>query len=345
MLACYIFSSYINNWLYRIVSYRISWNIIMRICIDEREHHLYQELTNLISVLQGNHAHIIQITKKVLTLGDMVIEYNDGTVALLIERKTLLDLLSSIRDSRYEEQSYRLVHSSGVPRHNIVYLIEGMMNQLSLQKERDLVYSAATSLNHYKGFSVYRTVNVLETAQWLWAVTMKIHRNHTQKKSAYFPCPSNKFPGHDNDTHRLSSFPSNHVAIVDQEEIEVSEPDTLTNTIISTPEIAQEQEPPQVQSPVPYCSVVKKVKKDNVTPDNLGEIVLCQIPSISSVSAVAIMKKFGTLAQLITALQTDSSCLDDITTTSPKGTRKLSSAVAANLRRFLISSPPPPQTA
>lgn len=307
----------------------------MRICIDEREQHLYQELTNLISVLQGNHTHIIQITKKVLTLGDMVIEYDDGTVAMLIERKTLLDLLSSIRDSRYEEQSYRLIHSSGVPRHNIVYLIEGIMNQLSQQKERDLVYSATTSLNHYKGFSVYRTVNVLETAQWLWAVTMKIHRNHTQKKSAYFPS---------------FASPSNHVAIVDQEEIEVSEPDTLTNTIISTPEIAQEQEPPQVQSPVPYCSVVKKVKKDNVTPDNLGEIVLCQIPSISSVSAVAIMKKFGTLAQLITALQSDPTCLDDITTTSPKGTRKLSSAVAANLRRFLISPstivpPPPPQTA
>jgi ERCC4-type nuclease len=289
----------------------------MRICIDEREHHLYHELMNLCSVLQGSHAHIVQITKKVLTLGDMLIEYDDGTVALLIERKTLLDMLASIRDSRYEEQSYRLIHSSGVPRHNIVYLIEGIMNQLSQQKDRDLIYSAATSLNHYKGFSVYRTVNALETAQWLWAVTLKLHRNHTQKKSAYF-----------------SSFASTSVVVnQDQDqEIKVSEPD---NTI--------DQEQAQGHVVVePYCSVVKKVKKDNITPDNLGEIVLCQIPSISSVSAVAIMKKFGTLAQLIAALQTDSACLDGITTTSPQGTRKLSSAVAANLRRFLIPPPPPP---
>ena len=303
----------------------------MRICIDEREHKLYHELTNLCSVLQGHHAAHVQITKKVLTLGDMVIEYDDGTVALLIERKSLLDMLSSIRDSRYEEQSYRLIHSSGVPRHNIVYLIEGMMIQLSQQKDRDLIYSAATSLNHYKGFSVYRTVNPLETAQWLWAVTMKIHRNHSQKKQAYFP------------SYPSASASSNMVVVEDQEEettelIEnpeksLSEP--LPNTIIPPSEIIA----PHVE---PYCSVVKKIKKDNVTPDNLGEIVLCQIPSISSVSAVAIMKKFGTLVQLITALQTDSTCLDNITTTSHAGTRKLSSAVAANLRRFLI--PPLPQT-
>lgn len=326
----------------------------MRICIDDREHHLYHELMNLCSVLRGNHDSIIQITKKVLTLGDMVIEYDDGTVALLIERKSLLDMLASIRDSRYEEQSYRLIHSSGVPRHNIVYLIEGMMTQLSQQKDRDLIYSAATSLNHYKGFSVYRTVNTLETAQWLWAVAMKIHRNHTQKKVAYFPCPSNKFPGHDNDTHRLSSFASKYVdramavdrtMAVDHVVVDHIVVDHVVVTDVqedpSQEEVLEPSENTIIPPPAPYCSVVKKVKKDNVTPENLGEIVLCQIPSISSVSAVAIMKKFGTLAALMTALQTDSTCLDDImttSTTSPPVTRKLSSAVAANLRRFLIST-------
>ena len=35
-----------------------------------------------------------------------------------------------------------------------------------------------------------------------------------------------------------------------------------------------------------YCSVVKKVKKDNITTENIGEIMLCQIPGISSASAL-----------------------------------------------------------
>ena len=41
-----------------------------------------------------------------------------------------------------------------------------------------------------------------------------------------------------------------------------------------------------------YSSVVKKVKKDNITADNIGEIMLCQIPGISSTTAGAIMTHF-----------------------------------------------------
>ena len=44
---------------------------------------------------------------------------------LIIERKSLSDLIASIKDGRYNEQSYRLIHSSGLYRHHIVYLIEG----------------------------------------------------------------------------------------------------------------------------------------------------------------------------------------------------------------------------
>lgn len=39
-----------------------------------------------------------------------------------------------------------------------------------------------------------------------------------------------------------------------------------------------------------YVGVVKKVKKDNITSDNIGEIMLCQIPGISSVTALAVME-------------------------------------------------------
>ena len=48
-----------------------------------------------------------------------------------------------------------------------------------------------------------------------------------------------------------------------------------------------------------YCTVVKKVKKDNITTDNIGEIMLCQIPSISSTTALAILSQFKTLPNLI----------------------------------------------
>ena len=43
---------------------------------------------------------------------------------LIIERKSLNDLASSIKDGRYAEQSFRLSNIEH-HNHNIVYLIEG----------------------------------------------------------------------------------------------------------------------------------------------------------------------------------------------------------------------------
>jgi len=296
----------------------------MHIYVDEREHTLYSALVDLVAYHRQAAAAaaatpVIQVTKKVLVLGDILIEHPDGRPALLVERKTLADLLSSIRDSRYDEQSYRLVHASGFHPHNIVYVIEGVMGQLSQQKDRDLVYSASFSLNHYKGFSVFRTATVLETAQWLWAVTTKIHRNTQQNKAPRYAGPG----------------PAASEATGDAVTGEEEEP--VTDDAIATPT--------PTLTPPPYCSVVKKVKKDNVTPDNWGEIVLCQIPSVSAVSATAILQRYRTLAQLMAALQADPHCLDGITTVSAGKSRKLSSAVVANVRKFLVDPAPVPAPA
>jgi hypothetical protein len=85
-----------------------------------------------------------------------------------------------------------------------------------------------------------------------------------------------------------------------------------------------------------YCSVIKKVKKDNITCENIGEIMLCQIPGVSSVSAIAILGKFKTLPVLIKSIQEDTKCLDGITTCDANGkTRKISKTVLASIVKFL----------
>ena len=283
----------------------------MRIYIDEREHLLYEKLTDIFASVVSPPPPI-QIIKKVLVLGDIVLEHADGSTAMLIERKSIPDLLASIRDSRYEEQSYRLIHSSGVPRHNIMYLIEGIMNQVTNPKDRVLVYSSITSLNHYKGFSVYRTASVQETAEWIWQTTLKIHRNWNKKITA---CFSNTF---------VSSpipIPNEDERILDASTISAPE-----NTMISTDETVPS-----------YSTVVKKVKKENITPENWSEIALCQIPGISSISATAIVEKFGNLQNLIKSLQENPQCLVGIRTKSAAGERKLSSAVITSICKYLSS--------
>ena len=92
----------------------------MKIVIDNREH----SLIKLMTAMNTNENFNIDIEVKTLDLGDISICSNGGEELLLIERKCVSDLASSIKDGRYKEQSFRL---NGYPlhNHNIIYLIEG----------------------------------------------------------------------------------------------------------------------------------------------------------------------------------------------------------------------------
>ena len=85
-----------------------------------------------------------------------------------------------------------------------------------------------------------------------------------------------------------------------------------------------------------YCTVVKKVKKDNITTENIGEIMLCQIPGVSSTSALAILAQFKTLPNLIKSIETDETCLTNIATIDANGkSRKISKTAIATIIKFL----------
>ena len=84
----------------------------MLIKIDTRENALYQQLSYLVSVIPVFKS--IELVVETLPIGDVII--SDGvSEKLVIERKCINDLLSSIKDGRYEEQSYRL---NGLAHHN-----------------------------------------------------------------------------------------------------------------------------------------------------------------------------------------------------------------------------------
>jgi ERCC4-type nuclease len=85
-----------------------------------------------------------------------------------------------------------------------------------------------------------------------------------------------------------------------------------------------------------YCSVVKRVKKENVTKENISNIMLCQIPGISDVTASAVFKKFNTLSDLIIAIRADPTCLNDIKSIMANGkSRKISKTCIKNIIEFL----------
>jgi len=264
------------------------------ITIDNRETELYVLLRDKLSTIINDDTNTIFITSSVLDIGDISFSVNGVEIAL-IERKTLKDLAASIKDGRYEEQSYRL---GGYPihNHNISYLIEGDLTKWSDKSNRipkSTLYSALTSIQYIKGFSVIRTLCLEDTALYILHSFMKLRKTMDLGKQLFY------------------------------------ESSNISTNITTEQQEGQKQEDN-------YCSVIKAKKKDNITPENMGEIILSQIPGISFVTAHAIMSKYKSLPSLIDALKCNSRILLDITYVNNKGqNRKINKSSGDTIINFL----------
>jgi crossover junction endonuclease MUS81 len=86
-----------------------------------------------------------------------------------------------------------------------------------------------------------------------------------------------------------------------------------------------------------YSSVVKRTKKNNITTENIGEIMLMQIPGVSLVSTKAIINKYKTIKNLIHTLEKYPKCLEEITYINNSGkSRRLTKSCINNIFDYLI---------
>ena len=86
-----------------------------------------------------------------------------------------------------------------------------------------------------------------------------------------------------------------------------------------------------------YGEVVNKVKKKNIKPENIGEIILSQIPGVSSSTSLLLMKEYGSLYNLLDALKKDGKCLDNLTYTLDSGVkRRVSKTSIRNISQYLL---------
>jgi ERCC4-type nuclease len=166
------------------------------------------------------------------------------------------------------------------------------------------------SLNYFKGFSITRTVSLAETAQYIEITADKIARELEKGTSI-------------SGTGVIST---------------ASAPATIsTDTTTVTPsDNAPIVEVQQATSTFDYCSVVKVAKKANITRDNIGQLMLMQIPGISSTISGEIMRPFATFAAFIDHLRTEPAYLDTIVLESSGKKRKLGSNIVAAIKEYLL---------
>lgn len=153
----------------------------MKIILDCREHRLETSLKAEIEKykLKGekskNYIDIVLETSN-LKIGDAHILDENNEIIAIIERKTIKDLISSLRDGRYNEQSYRLNECS-LENKKICYLLEGT----PLPENKNIVNGCLVSLAINKGFSVISTKTVDDTAKILIKMCEKIDKSSIKK--------------------------------------------------------------------------------------------------------------------------------------------------------------------
>ncbi len=248
----------------------------MELVIDKREHAILEKLPENGTTIKSEQLH----------LGDIQLKYNEQ-VKLIIERKSLKDLIASIKDGRYLEQSLRLINNGLCHLHHVVYLIEGNIHSLS-EVERQIAYSSMVSVQFIKGFSLVRTQSVDETCAYIEFLMRKLNKS--------FEAGTDLF----------------HNAI------------TQTDT--------------QLQSNRDYCNVIKTVKKENITRENIGTIMLMQIPGISAVMATAILSKFSSFVDLIEQINQNPSVLDGLTYESKGKERKINKNCITSIKEMLCKN-------
>ena len=253
----------------------------MKLYADSREPKGLLELLN---------SRVSNIETGNLDIGDFIIKNNNNEIMMIFERKTIPDLMSSIKDGRYKEQSYRLSQLS-LNNHNIFYVIEGNLLDFTTKNNetmRKTLYSAMFSLSYKKGFSLLHANGWLDTAEYIIRFMDKLKGK-----------PLNPQVTHEKGTN---------------DGVEGVSPSPLQK----------------------YTCSIKCTKKSNITRENIGEIMLAQIPGVSMTVSQSLMEKYKTIKNLIDILEKDENCLDDFKIDCKNGVRKINKTSITALKEFLM---------
>ena len=125
--------------------------------VDSRERELIKLLPETIKI-------------EPLHIGDIQFQ-KSGQNVLLLERKTMADLASSIKDGRYHEQKARLMASAHL--HMTGYIFEGPLRNIGGISSKTLIGAITNTFVRDK-MVVFRTMSLQETATFVKSMAEKI---------------------------------------------------------------------------------------------------------------------------------------------------------------------------
>lgn len=273
----------------------------MDLICDYREKSIIKILNSRVSNCVNYNG--INIKSHNLDIGDFVI----GNT--IIERKTHQDLASSILDGRYKEQCNRLqLFQQDKTNVKIIYFIEGNLDLYfeSHNINKDKLISAMLSILYEKNFSVILTKHMNETCDFLLKLAMKFKDKYNKQEE-------------------LNTTDDN-VIVLDNQEEPVSMNDEMiceNNDLLCIEHLIKQ----------------KNKKNEQINANNIGIMMLCNVPNISFNIAKVLLEPFdNNIYAFITKINEDHDYLNQVKIMGKNNkSRKLSKNIVSILMDYFVA--------
>ena len=245
--------------------------------IDYRESYL-KEYFESYDFSKDKNLNKVNLIVKNLDLGDIIIKKKDEII-LIIERKTLQDLYSSINDGRYKEQKVRL--KSNFDDNQIVYIIEDSNTKFINNKFKNvqsIIDGAILNSVFRDNIKVLRTKSVDETIIYIKTLLKKIINNFD-----FFVNPK---------VNMKDNISNNYEKEYIKNEIQ-NDPN------IKIVEIKSKEKEKEKEKENNYVDNIKIKKKENNNPENCSIIMLCQIPGVSTKISKTVFNNYTNISNLV----------------------------------------------
>jgi hypothetical protein len=251
----------------------------VELILDCREHQLI-DIFNTNNAQTNASATSYSYNTKQLLVGD--IQISSGNYVLLIERKSVPDMIASINDGRYKEQKVRLLkHIDEQRRSGVIvrpfYIVEGVYNlsapvfgRISKEQEHAGFTGSLISTQLRDNIPIFRTFNIDETVYLINRIICRMQNSKTYLELFNGHLNSNNSNGNGN---QLDSTNSGANSGADNGVVNSAEPSYLSN--------------------------VKVKKSDNINPHSWNILALTSIPGVSNNIAECIINKYESIVNLL----------------------------------------------
>ena len=282
--------------------------IMSQLVIDNREKYIIKYINEYNDTIneadnksknKSKNKKIIKYEIKQLDIGDILIYVNDE-LFIVIERKTINDLISSIMDGRYREQKLRL--KALMEKHNrqlkIIYLIEGkLIGKRKSSIPNSTVWSTMCKLIMRDNFIVFRSKSIKESVNFIKTMSSKAVESY--KANEYITSLKN----------------------------ETNTEGGVNNNIEDSKNLFSQ-----------YASSIRIKKKDNLTPGICFSRQLAQIPGVSSRIALCIMNVYQSMPKLIIAYEAIGKKNSDENNNDTNNNEDMDDAMIVRMRKDMLKN-------